>query len=484
MSMPRARPARPARRSAGLARAAATLVGTAVASVAPLAGAGADTLLAIGDSITEGHVGGQCSYRRPMLEILSNTPGCEVRFVGSRREDAGRDPRCAATLTPHYGISGLQAEFFVSGAPSRIEREVVAHAPDRVLLMLGTNDLYGSRPVDTIVGYVDAAVGQILGQDPGTVVHVANVPPWDDARAGTSGVGERARRFGEGLRDAVARRRAAGEPVRFVDVRTGFDAATMTTDGVHPDDAGERLIADRFVDSLAADGPCAAFRPPARTLESGRWYQLGLPGRPGLPGPGGDAGDTVADVFGDDLPMAGFGNGAATPSWALFEHVPDGTGASAYVELSASSALAPGRAYWMIQSTGAPVTVDLPDAALPAPLTDAPGCAGPSGCFVAPLPGGGSADVAWASVANPFVRDLALDGTRTVTDGGPCGSGCAPGAARTADASTGTVWRYDGAAGRYDALGAGAALAPWDGAWLGALPGARDRAPRWLPSPD
>ena len=433
----------------------------------------ADTrILAVGDSITEGHAGGQCGYRRALGELLA-APGCEATFVGSRFGDASRDPRCAATSAPHFGLSGLRADFFVAGDPSPLEREVAERAPDRVLLTLGTNDVFGGQTIESTAAEIDLAVGQVLGRAPGASVYVANAVPVDDARAGTSGVASRMRRLGEAVGELVERRRAGGERVRLVDLSTGFDAATMTTDGVHPNDVGERLIAERFSRALAADGVCAPFDAPAKRLASGRWYQIGVPGRPGGFAPG-----TVAEVFGDDLPLSGYGNAAPSPTWALFGLVGEG-GETRYEALAPSSPLVPGRAYWIVQATGREVSVDLPAAALPTPLAPEPGCAGPSGCLAVPLTDPPPERSGWTLAANPFPRRVDFGATRTRTAGGACDPACTPAEAADASVMTRRAYRWDGGPG-YATLGAGESLGPWEGVWLETLGAARGRSPAWL----
>ena len=299
--------------------------------------------------------------------------------------------------------------------------------------------------------------------------------PWDDARAGTSGVGEGVRRLGDALATLAADRAAAGDDVVLVDVRSGFDAATMTVDGVHPDPVGERHIADRFIAALAADGVCESFAAPTKALENRRWYQLGVPAR-GLDGP-----LTVRDVFADDLGAGRFGTANPDGDWTLYayEADPANGGAPAYREVTLSTPLVPGRGYWFLQARGGTVTVDLPALAVPTVLTPEPACPSPSGCRAVPLRADASASVAWNFVANPFVQRPRFGDTRADTDGGACAAGCTPDEALDARVIGDLLFRYDGAP-QYTRVGPSDRLGAWDGAWLGALSAADGRAPRWI----
>jgi lysophospholipase L1-like esterase len=49
----------------------------------------------------------------------------------------------------------------------------------------------------------------------------------------------------------AAATRTAASPVTVVDQWTGFDTAADTGDGVHPNDSGNRKIADRWYPALS-----------------------------------------------------------------------------------------------------------------------------------------------------------------------------------------------------------------------------------------
>ncbi len=431
----------------------------------------ADAVLSVGDSITMGTVG-ECSYRRAMTQILSNTPGCDVEFVGSRLAVNRNTAACRADYTPHFGFSGRTADWLL--AESRYAGELAETRPERVLLHIGSNDIFFGQGVASTVQDVDQLVDETFAQRPEATLYLANVIPWDDGEAGTSDVGPGVRELGDAIETLVEERRAAGDDVVLVDVRTGFDVASMTVDGVHPNPVGERLIADRFIAAMAADGLCESFAVPSKRLEDRRWYQIGVPGRGLEP-------FTVRDVFADDLGADRYG--AANPSgdWTLYEYVPNAGGDArpGYRELALSSPLEPGSAYWIMQASGEAITVDMPALTLPTPLTPDTACTGPDGCRALPVRTDAAAEFAWNLKANPFVQPVPFGATRARTTDGACATGCDPDAALANRVMSDTVFRYDGVSA-YERLRSADRLEPWDGVWLVALPDAGGQSLRWV----
>jgi len=92
-------------------------------------------------------------------------------------------------------------------------------------------------------------------------------------------------------------------------------------------------------------GSLKAAPPPDFTLASNTWEQLSIPGD--------STGLSIESLFGDDLPASQYNN-----SWviALWDAV-----SQRYINPGLSGSIPTGHGFWMLQTTGAPVTLDVTD---------------------------------------------------------------------------------------------------------------------------
>ena len=210
-------------------------------------------------------------------------------------------------------------------------------------------------------------------------------------------------------------------------------------------------------------GAARAEAPPTLTLEHREWAMIATPV---------DTGDaTVRELFGDDgLPT---GEGEYGTVWGLFRTVPPEGGPVDYELVPPGDRLEPGVGYWMIQATGAPVTIDVPAPAAPdGPANAIAGCPRIAGCTEAPLAvseeevGGHR----WNLIGLARGTGTPLARTSVVTDAGPCLHGCDFAAARAANVMHDALWRY--VDGGYEEISQSETLEPWQAAWVPALPGA------------
>ena len=445
------------------------------APLAPAAGQSVG-IMPVGNSVTEGF-GGQCSYREPLSQILSRLPGCDVEFLGPR---FNLTPACLDAGTRHLGRSGFRADQVVD--LGEFEARAARDRPDQVLLHIGSNDIAQGQSVESTVDEVDLLITQALQASPDATVLLAGIIPWDptprDAYTGPvfdrEGVDELARsdELATELGALAARRIADGDAVRFVDMRPGFVNAEMTIDGVHPNELGERRMADAWLDALVAEGVCEDFALPTKTLESNQWYQIALPADPG------DAA-TVADVFGDALPMADLDGYAG--KWALVEYAldPDDPSGDAYAALSPTDRLAAGKGYWIIHAYDGTRTLGVPELSLPTRALVEPGCASGDGCVAIPLRADPNRDVRWNMIGNPFVGEPPFARARVATASGLCADGCDPDAADAANVVGNRLYHYEGGPG-YEEVSPADRLSVWDGYWVPVLRGAAGLQPRYL----
>ena len=197
-----------------------------------------------------------------------------------------------------------------------------------------------------------------------------------------------------------------------------------------------------------------------RVVPDNSWIMITIPGTPATT-------DSVASIFADDLPIAQMGQ-----TWTIFRWPTPGSGAAAYEQLSRDSRLYPGQAYWLIQTTGRAVTIDLPASVQPPEFETVRGCSSIVGCFSIELGIGSGADIGWNLVGLSQLSTVEISTLRVISETGACRTGCNLTEALAANMLTNVLFSLNAASGVYDSLGMNDSLGPWDGFWVGVLPGA------------
>ncbi|KAL2066782.1 hypothetical protein VTL71DRAFT_2854 [Oculimacula yallundae] len=187
-------------------------------------------ILTIGDSITVG-VGGSedIGYRSRLVENLGNN----VVFAGTETKGSVPDNYYAA-----WSSETIQA-ISNKTAPS------LAHRPNLVLLMAGTNDAStsafnreGCDPSGAATR-LGALVDKILAAVSNVTILVAVIPPTRTEHKIT--LTKQLQRL---IPVEIEKRTKAGKKVKAVDFSKFRDDATMIPDGIHPGNEGYRLMGD------------------------------------------------------------------------------------------------------------------------------------------------------------------------------------------------------------------------------------------------
>jgi hypothetical protein len=132
-------------------------------------------------------------------------------------------------------------------------REVVAaERPDFLLVQLGFNDLAMVGPPEQTLRELGEVVSEARAAAPDLTVLVANV-------AGTTTWGNAWFRktvtdYNAKLPAAIAGWSRSRSPVALVDVRSRFDPTADTYDAIHPNPAGELVMAAAFAEALRGFG--------------------------------------------------------------------------------------------------------------------------------------------------------------------------------------------------------------------------------------
>lgn len=170
-------------------------------------------VVALGDSIVAGVDGGGA----PWPARLAGLSGKAVVNAGVGGEESG-------------------------GALSRCGSLLATYKPGYLLILTGANDAIMSRSTDNAVANIRAMVQ--MAKANGTVPVVATLLPM----VGEHGIFDSAaRRISAGVRDV-----ASSEGVALVDLNGEFSdpAGLLIGDGLHPNDAGNQIIALAFNDTF------------------------------------------------------------------------------------------------------------------------------------------------------------------------------------------------------------------------------------------
>ncbi len=185
--------------------------------------------MAFGDSITAAD-----GWRG----LLRARVGGAAEFVGTQGRAPDRHEGRSGTLVTDVAASGLLAGW------------LAATGPDIVLMHYGTNDLWrGTRTQDEIMAAYDAVLATLRAHDPAIHLLMARLLPMDpDDQPGCP---PRVVALNAAIDAWAADRTTDRSPITLVDQWTGFDVAADTSDGVHPNRAGDVKIAARWHAALA-----------------------------------------------------------------------------------------------------------------------------------------------------------------------------------------------------------------------------------------
>lgn len=162
-------------------------------------------------------------------------------FVGTQKSTCGG----ANIDQDHEGHPGSLATDYAAKGNLTVWLNAV-QTPDIILMLLGTNDvLIGKKPVGDVLAAYDVLIGQMRAKNPKVRLLFSNLLPLDPARWPKAGV-EGIETLNNAIRQYAPSKSTRTSPVVFVDNFAGFDAVTDTTDGEHPNDAGNEKMATKF----------------------------------------------------------------------------------------------------------------------------------------------------------------------------------------------------------------------------------------------
>lgn len=212
----------------------------------------------------------------PLGDSITGSPGCWRAVLWNRLLEAGHTDIDFVGTLPEQGCGvahdgdneGHGGELVTHVADQDLlPARLAATRPDIVVMHFGTNDVWSSVPTDRILTAYTELVARMRASNPDMRVLVAQLIPMNPSTC--TACAQRVADLNARIPAWAAATSTTRSPVTVVDQWTGFDTATDTYDGVHPNAAGDAKIAARWFPALAA------------LLEDG------VPGGPGGPGDGG-----------------------------------------------------------------------------------------------------------------------------------------------------------------------------------------------------
>lgn len=198
-------------------------------------------IMPLGNSITSGKTGGSApgGYRDDLTTLLDNE-GVNYDFVGSMSDGVGFD-------ADHEGHDGETAAYL----SANIEGWLSTYNPEIVLLHIGTNDIQGEVPIETIRNDINSIINKIHGYNSNISVVLASVIPRKDAYdAETTSLNEL-------ILESYYNFLAAGHDIHYAGQNEVFKANPdwvnqymNSSDDVHPNDNGYHEMAKVFYSNV------------------------------------------------------------------------------------------------------------------------------------------------------------------------------------------------------------------------------------------
>ncbi|KAH7372192.1 cellulose-binding protein [Cadophora sp. MPI-SDFR-AT-0126] len=188
-------------------------------------------IMPLGDSITE------ITCWRPIVwdNLVAANLGSQIQFVGSMTNNPQNCVGKTSTWDKHHeGHSGYLA---VNIANTNLAGWLSSAKPDIVMFMLGTNDVNSYGTADIIAAYTKM-VGLMRSSNQGMKIIVDLPIPFPAVDA-------KIKSLVAAIPAWAASQNTTASPIYIADCNTGYNGQTMLRDGVHPNAAGDALIAQR-----------------------------------------------------------------------------------------------------------------------------------------------------------------------------------------------------------------------------------------------
>ncbi|ACU35779.1 GDSL-type esterase/lipase family protein [Actinosynnema mirum] len=189
----------------------------------------------------------------PLGDSITGSPGCwralldvDLKAAGYTNIDfVGTLPSQGCGI-PHDGDNEGHGGLLVTNVAgqNQLVPWLQATSPDVVVMHFGTNDVWSNIAPATILAAYGKLVDQMRAQNPAMRILIAKLIPMGTPQC--ADCGQRVVAFNAAIQPWATSKTTAASPIVVVDQWTGFDTATDTYDGVHPNASGDRKIANRW----------------------------------------------------------------------------------------------------------------------------------------------------------------------------------------------------------------------------------------------
>jgi lysophospholipase L1-like esterase len=195
----------------------------------------------------------------PLGDSITGSPGCWRALLWNRLQSSGyTNIDFVGTLPPqgcgvpydgdNEGHGGFLATNIAN--QNQLPAWLAATLPDVVMMHLGTNDVWSNIAPATILAAFSTLVDQMRASNPNMKILVAQILPMNPSNC--TDCAARVVAFNAAIPAWAAGKSTAASPITVVDQWTGFNDATDTGDGVHPNDAGNQKMSDKWYPALTA----------------------------------------------------------------------------------------------------------------------------------------------------------------------------------------------------------------------------------------
>jgi GDSL-like Lipase/Acylhydrolase family len=221
----------------------------------------ATKVMSLGDSLCAGNIAA-------LRSAVAHTKfGSTIDWVGTKKDGAYTDPdnECHGGWSAAQALQQPKSNVRLPSwekNPGSIRDWVQATKPDVVLIMLGTNDFFGSdargdNTSDFLTKSLQGIIDDILLLRPNAKVVIASIPPfkWDIQKGvDTSQTKTTANAF---LKHRVTKLSAQGKQIFFLDMHSSILARNkqgdiFSSDGLHFNAQGNSFIAQEWTRALKA----------------------------------------------------------------------------------------------------------------------------------------------------------------------------------------------------------------------------------------
>ncbi|HWN05559.1 MAG TPA: SGNH/GDSL hydrolase family protein [Steroidobacteraceae bacterium] len=194
-------------------------------------------IMPLGDSITKGRTN-HWSYRRDLESALDDA-GCAFDFVGTQ-SGPGSAPGAPLGDRDHEGHSGLRTDQI----RARINNWLPGNGNDWALVHVGTNDVLQGTSIPAARTNISQIIDRLRNANPSVGILLAQVIP------NLPGNEAAVMALNDEIASLAPEKSTPASPVIVVDQYSGYSTFTHNYDEIHPNDAGDARLAQRFFEAL------------------------------------------------------------------------------------------------------------------------------------------------------------------------------------------------------------------------------------------